>query len=307
MWYHIIEKVYVFEIGADIMYKNIEMSAYSSMKTGGIAPECYFPETEQELCGIIDLLEEQNKHYYVFGNMSNVLIPDGTLDFVPVITTKMNLWQVTEKENGEISVYALCGASLTRLAYDMCKNGYGDMTFAYGIPGTVGGAVFMNAGAYGGEICQVTKYVMCYDKKARKTIRVEGADCGFGYRTSAFQKNGLIILGAGLTLKKGNAEELTATAKQTMQKRVDKQPLEYPSCGSAFKRPEGYFAGELIEKSGLKGYSVGGACVSEKHAGFIINKGGATTGDVLGLIKEVQDKVKENFGVELEPEIQLVK
>ena len=289
------------------MINNIDLSKYSSMKTGGIAEKCYFPVSADELCGCISQLRKNGERFFVLGNMSNVLIPDENIGFVPVITTKMNGITINENEDGSISVYAECGVMLTKLAYDMCKKGYAGMVFAYGIPGTVGGAIYMNAGAYGSEISAVTEYVECYDVQNDCVVKITASDCGFGYRKSIFTENGYVILGASLKLEKRNVEELVSEAKETMQKRIDKQPLEYPSCGSAFKRPEGYFAGALIEQSGLKGFSVGGAQISEKHAGFVINKGGATTKDVTDLMEAVSKKVKENFGVELEPEIRVLK
>ena len=289
------------------MTNNVDLSKYSSMKTGGIAEKCYFPENAAELCNIVSGLENDGERYQILGNMSNVLIPDGKVEFVPVITTNMKNTQITENDDGSVSVYAECGVMLTKLAFDMCKKGYAGMVFAYGIPGTIGGAVFMNAGAYGSEISALCEYVDYLDVKSGKVCRVDACECDFGYRKSIFAENNYVILGASLKLEKGNADELIALAKETMQKRIDKQPLEYPSCGSAFKRPEGYFAGALIEQSGLKGFSVGGAQVSVKHAGFVINKGGATTKDVTDLMEAVRKKVYEDHGVELEPEIRVLK
>lgn len=289
------------------MYQNTDMSRLSSMKTGGIAEKCFFPENTAELCETLKELVCNNEKYYVLGNMSNVLIPDGVLEFVPVITTKMNKFKVTDNGNDTVCVSADCGVMLTRLAYEMCKLGYSGMEFAYGIPGTVGGAVFMNAGAYGSEVANIIESVQAFDLETNNILNLNSDDCDFSYRKSIFQSGKYVILSALFVLSKADAKEITEIAKQTMQKRIDKQPLEYPSCGSAFKRPEGFFAGELIEKSNLKGYSVGGACISEKHAGFIINKGNATTEDVVELIKHVQKTVKDKFGVELEPEIRVIK
>lgn len=289
------------------MTSNVNLSKYSSMKTGGVAQKCFFPKSVDELILALEELEKSGEKYYVLGNMSNVLVPDENIDFVPVITTGVNNVKYTENADGTVSLYAECGCMLTKLAYDACKNGFSGLVFAYGIPGTVGGAVFMNAGAYGSEVSAVAEYVDCYDCENGKKLRFFLGECKFGYRKSVFAENGFIILGASFRLEKGNADELISEAKATMQKRVDKQPLEYPSCGSAFKRPEGYFAGALIEGSGLKGFSVGGAQVSEKHAGFIINKGGATTQDVTELMEAVCKKVKEDSGVELEPEIRILK
>ncbi len=282
------------------------MSALSSMRTGGIAPVACFPETEQSLCDTVRRLTEEHKRFFVFGNLSNVLLPDGTLDFVPVITTGIKTVTVTDTDDG-IDVYAACGVSLTGLALEFCRRDYAGLSFAYGIPGTVGGAVFMNAGAYGSEMKNIVRAVRFYDIDADTVCEIPASDCGFGYRTSVFAHKNGVILGASLSLAACESGKALAEAKDFMERRREKQPLEYPSCGSAFKRPEGYFAGELIEKCGLKGYAVGGACVSEKHAGFVVNKGGATSADVEKLLCDVRAKVLQTFGVELEPEIRIIK
>lgn len=282
------------------------MSALSSMRTGGIAPVACFPETEKDLCDAVRRLTREHKRFFVFGNLSNVLLPDGRLDFVPVITTGIKTVTVTETDAG-IDVYAACGVSLTGLALEFCRGDYAGLSFAYGIPGTVGGAVFMNAGAYGSEMKNIVRSVRFYDIDADAVCEIPASDCGFGYRTSVFAHKNGVILGAFLSLATCEPGTALAEAKDFMERRREKQPLEYPSCGSAFKRPEGYFAGELIEKCGLKGYTVGGACVSEKHAGFVVNKGGATSADVEKVLCDVRAKVLQKFGVELEPEIRILK
>lgn len=282
------------------------MSALSSMRTGGIAPVACFPETEKDLCDAVRRLTREHKRFFVFGNLSNVLLPDGRLDFVPVITTGIKTVTVTETDAG-IDVYAACGVSLTGLALEFCRGDYAGLSFAYGIPGTVGGAVFMNAGAYGSEMKNIVRSVRFYDIDADAVCEIPASDCGFGYRTSVFAHKNGVILGAFLSLAACEPGTALAEAKDFMERRREKQPLEYPSCGSAFKRPEGYFAGELIEKCGLKGYTVGGACVSEKHAGFVVNKGGATSADVEKVLCDVRAKVLQKFGVELEPEIRILK
>lgn len=282
------------------------MSALTSMRTGGIAPVACFPETEKDLCDAVRRLTREHKRFFVFGNLSNVLLPDGRLDFVPVITTGIKTVTVTETDAG-IDVYAACGVSLTGLALEFCRGDYAGLSFAYGIPGTVGGAVFMNAGAYGSEMKNIVRSVRFYDIDADAVCEIPASDCGFGYRTSVFAHKNGVILGAFLSLAACEPGTALAEAKDFMERRREKQPLEYASCGSAFKRPEGYFAGELIEKCGLKGYAVGGACVSEKHAGFVVNKGGATSADVEKVLCDVRAKVLQKFGVELEPEIRILK
>lgn len=274
---------------------------HSSMKTGGVVKCAYFPETETELCEIINALKKEKRKYIVLGNMSNVLLPDEEMEAVLVVTTEMkNVIKISET-----SVYAEAGVSFTKLALDVSKSGLSGLEFAYGIPGSVGGAVYMNAGAYGGETKDVIKSVRALDENGN-VVAFTGEECAFDYRKSAFQNDKYVILGAEFELVKKDADECVKYAKELMQKRVDKQPLEYPSCGSTFKRPEGYFAGALIEEAGLKGYSVGGAKVSEKHAGFVINFDNATTEDVLSLMRKVRETVKEKNGVTLEAEIKLL-
>ncbi len=293
---------------SDCRRTNVSLSALSSMRTGGVAPLCCFPETAEELTALVRTFKKENRRFAVLGNLSNVLLPDGVIPFVPIITTKMTSVTVTETADGAyFDVYASCGAALTALALDLCRRGAAGLSFACGIPGTVGGGAYMNAGAYDSETAAVVSYVDVYDAASDTVRRIDKADCGFGYRTSRFQEEkDLTILGVGMHLEKGDAEELTAKAKEFMRRRAEKQPLDKPSCGSAFKRPEGYFAGKLIEDSGLKGFSVGGAQISEKHAGFIVNKGGATTGDVIELIRQVQEKVMRDSGVMLQPEIRVL-
>ena len=186
------------------------------------------------------------------------------------------------------------------------KSGLCGLEFAYGIPGTVGGAVFMNAGAYGGQMSDVVYESKCYNFETDKIITIDSDTHCFSYRKSLFCDSRIYIVSTVLKLVSGDAESSVALCEENLNKRRTKQPLRQPSCGSAFKRPEGYFAGELIENAGLKGYSFGGAAVSEKHAGFIINKGGATTSDVLCLIDIIKNLVFKKFGVELEPEIRVL-
>lgn len=280
---------------------NKEIKNLTSMKTGGVAKECYFPENESELCQIVKTLKAENKKYIVLGNMSNVLLPDEEIDVPLVVTTDMRSVNMIDED----TVYALCGVSFTKLSIDMCKMGLSGLEFAYGIPGTVGGAVYMNAGAYGGEAKDVVTRVRAIDNDGN-VVEFTNAECEFGYRSSVFQKNGFVILGAEFKLVKADADECVKTAREIMQRRVDKQPLEYPSCGSTFKRPEGYFAGALIEEAGLKGCMVGGAQVSEKHAGFVINRDNATTADVLSLMRHVRETINMKNGIIMDAEIKLL-
>ena len=285
--------------------ENVRLDTYSTMKTGGVAKRACFPSKAEELVRAVKQLRAEGTPYVVLGRCSNVLFPDGDVPFVPVFTAKMADVTVTADESG-VLVYAASGVSLTKLAMDMCKAGYAGLVFAYGIPGSVGGAVFMNAGAYGGEMKDVVASVDVYDPGTDRVETVDAKARAFGYRASAFADGRRVILGARLRLLRGDAKTLVAEAKELMQKRLDKQPLDKPSCGSAFKRPEGYFAGKLIEDCGLKGFRVGGAGISEKHAGFAVNEGGATSEDVKALLKTVAEKVKAATGVTLEPEIRFL-
>ena len=277
----------------------------SSMKTGGNASVCYLPENESELIVIIKQLNGESSKFAVLGNMSNVLIPDKGIEIPVIVTTEMKGVKLKDETDKTVTVYAESGVSFTKLAFEMCKKGYSGLEFAYGIPGTVGGAVYMNAGAYGGEAKDVISKVTVCDKQGN-VKEFTNEECDFGYRHSVFADNGMVILGAEFVLTKADADKCVSDAKEIMQKRIDKQPLEYPSCGSTFKRPEGYFAGKLIQDSELMGYSIGGAQVSQKHAGFVINRNNATTEDVLCLMRKVREIVKEKFGVTLEEEIKLL-
>ena len=280
---------------------NKEMKKLTSMKTGGIAKECYFPENENELAEIIKTLKTENKKYIVLGNMSNVLLPDGEINITLVVTTDMKRVEMTS----DTTVYAEAGMSFTSLALEMCKKGLSGLEFAYGIPGSVGGAAYMNAGAYGGEAKDVVKNVKALDKNGDVVI-LSNEECDFSYRHSLFANDEYTILGAEFSLIKADADECVGRAKEFMQRRIDKQPLDFPSCGSTFKRPEGYFAGALIEEAGLKGYSFGGAKVSEKHAGFVINHDNASTVDILSLMREIRRIIQDKNGVTLEAEIKLL-
>lgn len=280
---------------------NKEMKNLSSMKTGGVAKRVYFPENERELCEIIRSLNEKNEKYIVLGNISNVLLPDEEIEVPLIVTTDMKNTKVSD----DGKVYAQAGVSLTKLSIDMCRKGLSGLEFAYGIPGSVGGAIYMNAGAYGGEIKDVTTKVYALDKDGNM-VEFSGEECEFGYRSSVFQKCGYTIIGAEFSLRWSDADECVKNAKEIMQKRVNKQPLEYPSCGSTFKRPEGHFAGALIEQAGLKGCRIGGAQVSEKHAGFVINYDNATTQDVLSLMRKIRQVIMDKCGVTMQAEIKLL-
>lgn len=285
--------------------ENTELAPLSSMKTGGRAEVCCFPKSIPELCSLAEYLSEHKLKFSVIGNASNLLFLDegySAEDRILIFTGASKNVVFTEN-----ICTAECGASLTALALKCAKSGLRGLEFAYGIPGFVGGTVYMNAGAYGGEMSDVVREVKYYDTKNAKVMTVSGENLDFSYRHSFFTGKDYIILSATLELVPGDADEAVRLCEENMAKRCAKQPLKLPSCGSAFKRPEGHFAGALIEQCGLKGYAVGGAQVSEMHAGFIVNRGGATTNDVIRLSEYVRDTVKKHFDVTLEPEIVVLK
>ncbi len=282
----------------DIVFEyNVDGASLSSMKVGGRVKRLCRPANVDAFA---EALRQIEAPFVVLGNGSNVFFTSAGYEGTVVLTTAIN--HIKETEKGFVCG---AGASLTALAARAGDRGLTGLEFAYGIPGSVGGAVFMNAGAYGGEIKDVLASVLCADKEG-KLYNISAEEAKLSYRHSAFMENGLYILEATFELCEGNRDEIKAKMLDNMCRRKAKQPLEYPSCGSTFKRPEGHFAGALIEGCGLKGFSVGGAKVSEKHAGFVINGGGATGDDVLLLIREVQRIVKEQTGVDLETEVRII-
>ncbi len=287
---------------AGIPYRENEpLAAHCTFKIGGPAQVFVQPEREEQLCRAIALCKQQRTRYYVLGNGSNILFADE--GYQGAVLDVSALHSVVEV-NGT-TLCAGAGVRLSTLCKAALEHALTGLEFAYGIPGTVGGAVYMNAGAYGGEMKDVLIECRHIDSDGNLGS-LKGEELGLSYRTSAYEHNGYIITTLVMKLKKGDKTEIKAKMQELLQRRKDKQPLEYPSAGSTFKRPVGYFAGGLIEECGLKGCSVGGAQVSEKHAGFIINKGGATAQDVLDLIKYVQDRVYEERGIHLEPEVRLI-
>ncbi len=276
------------------------MMKHTSFRAGGEAKWFAVPETVEELKAVLAACKKADVPWYVIGNGSNLLVSDKGFPGVIISTGKFDRLEV----NGtEINVGA--GVMLSKLANTAYKAGLTGLEFAAGIPGTVGGACVMNAGAYGSEMINVLKTVTVLTPEGTvETLPAEMLE--LGYRTSVIPKKGYLVLDAVVSLAEGNMEESKAVMDDLAFRRKDKQPLEYPSAGSTFKRPEGYFAGKLIEDCGLKGFAVGGAQVSEKHAGFVINKGGATASDIYNLCKEVEKRVKAEFGVSLEMEVKLL-
>ena len=282
------------------------LSKHTSFRIGGAAEIFARPQTTLEFCLIWDVCSKHQIPITILGDGTNVLISDSGLRGVVVVTNKMNLITVEEENNGE-RIKALAGARLSKLAETACLAGLTGLEFASGIPGTVGGAVYMNAGAYGNDIkdvCEsVTMLISGVDAPAATIFSCN--EMGFGYRKSIVQQGGMFVLEAVFKLQKGNTQEIREKMTELNNRRRTTQPLDFPSAGSTFKRPTGHFAGKLIQDSGLRGFSVGGAQVSEKHTGFVINKGKATANDVITLIKAIREKVHTDSGIWLEPEIQM--
>lgn len=279
--------------------KNEPMKLHTSFKIGGNADVYVKVKTSSELCSVLKECRESDIDYIILGNGSNILVDDEGIRGA-VIRLDGEFRQISLID--ENTVFCGAGASLASLCKFAHKCGLSGLEFAWGIPGSVGGAVFMNAGAYGGEMKDVVHSVSHITPDG-KIGRTEKADLGFGYRTSVFKTNNCIITGVTLKLKKGSMDEIRDKMDDFLGRRSSKQPLEYPSAGSVFKRPEGNYAGALIEQCGLKGKTHGGAQVSEKHAGFIINKNNATAHDVKELIREVQHTVFDKTGYDLECEL----
>ncbi len=288
-------------VGDGNVLVNEPMSKHTSFKIGGAADYFLTPESEEALKTAIKVAKDNNLPVFIMGNGSNLLVGDGGIRGVVISLCK----KLKNIEINEEYLYAQCGALLSRVSAEALKAELEGFEFASGIPGTVGGGVYMNAGAYGPEIKDIVEKVRFMDSSGN-IAEIKAEDCGFGYRKSIFAEKGYLVLGCTFRLKKGNAEQIREKINDYTNRRVTKQPIDKPSAGSVFKRPEGYFAGGLIEEAGLKGYSIGGAKVSEKHAGFIINTGNATARDVLDLIEHIQTVVYEKNGVKLETEIKFV-
>lgn len=285
---------------SDIIKVNESLSKYTYTKIGGRADVLVFPTEYKEVEQLVSFTYENNIPLTILGNASNVLVSDGGIRGIVVNLTQLNRTWVKENK-----IMAQSGASIINTSRLALQEELSGLEFACGIPGSVGGAVFMNAGAYGGEVAEVLESVLVLTKEGTlKTLRNEELE--LGYRTSVIQKEGYVVLEATFSLTKGNYQEMKEKMDELTFLRESKQPLEYPSCGSVFKRPPGHFAGKLIQDSGLQGATIGGAQVSLKHAGFIVNIGSATSNDYLTLIKHVQHTVKEKFDVELETEVRVI-
>lgn len=301
LWYESFDKEMARKLPEVRVEKDVLLQKHTSFRIGGPARRMAFPRTAEELVQTMDVARNCGAEPFVLGKGTNLLMPDEGLDTLIIKTEQMN----EIRRLDEYTLQADAGVSLARFAVFAQQQGLAGLEFAHGIPGSLGGGVYMNAGAYGGELKDVITEVtaLCADGVRRLSLE----EAQLSYRDSYFARSGAIVLSATVRLQPGDPEEIRSRMEELMVRRKTSQPLEYPSAGSTFKRPVGNFAGSLIEKTGLKGLTVGGAQVSQKHAGFVINVGGATCADVLELIAQVQDKVYEASGVRLEPEVRIVR
>ena len=285
---------------AGCVRENVALAPYTTMRTGGPASLFAEPRNAQQLAHVHQWAQEKGLSLLILGNGSNLLIADSGFDGL-VIHLGRALSEVSVFAN---TLTAQAGASLAAAARAAAQASLTGLEFSAGIPGSIGGAVCMNAGAYGGEIAQVIVSARVLTPEGVRTVSKE--ELSLGYRSSAVMQNGWVVLEATFELVPGSPDEIKATMADLAARRREKQPLQYPSCGSFFKRPVGYYAGALIEQAGLKGYRVGDAQVSEMHAGFVINRGHATSSEIYRLMQEVQRRVQAQFGVTLEPEVRLI-
>lgn len=281
--------------------KDISLSTLTTYKTGGIAKLVVYPNNINNLKQLLKLIHKHNIKYFILGKGSNTLFSDKEFNGVIIKLDKLNNFEIKETE-----IYVESGMILSKLVQASVKNELTGLEFAIGIPGTIGGAIYMNAGAYGNNMSNIVKSVIVLDEKLQiEEIPLEKLK--FDYRYSIFQANkNLICVAANIKLEHGNHDEIASKIKENLLKRKNSQPLEYPSAGSVFRNPEGNYAGKIIEELGLKGKNIGGAEISTKHANFIINKNNASSSDILNLIKLVQKEVKDKYKIDLKLEQQLV-
>lgn len=288
-------------LGENAVFKDVPMKTVTSIKTGGIADFLVEPGSYQSTGEVIHYLNRNAIPFYIIGNGTNLIVSDQGLSGVVVkIGTKLS-----EIEVEDSIIRAQAGASLALVASKALENRLTGLEFASGIPGYLGGAAAMNAGAYDGEMRQVITKTTCMDQDG-KTVILTGDEHDFSYRGSRILKEKLTVLEVEMALEEGSYDRIRAKMLDLNSRRKEKQPLEMPSAGSVFKRPEGHFAGKLIENCGLRGFTIGGAMVSEKHCGFIVNKGDASTKDVTDLIHHIRNTVYEKTGVMLEPEVRII-
>ena len=302
-WYEELD-VWTADYLPDMAYeKDVPLRRYTSFRIGGAARRMAFPRSGEELVLLVSRSLELGARPFVLGNGTNVLFPDEGVDRLVISTREMN--RVCRGEN-ENEIIAECGASMANMAVFAQKEGLSGLEFAHGIPGGVGGGVTMNAGAYGGELAQVIESVtVLFPDEGVRTLNA--GEMAFSYRHSLLtERPEAVVLRAAFRLQPGKPEEIRKKMDELMARRKASQPLEYPSAGSTFKRPEGAFAAKLIDDAGLKGLRIGDAQVSEKHAGFIVNLGSATASDILALMAEVQSRVLAASGITLEPEVRIL-
>lgn len=287
-------------IAPDRLFENEPMSKHTTFRVGGPADLMFYPESREEIIAALEAAKEENVPVHVIGNGSNLLVRDGGIRGLVIVLGDEFARVCVDGDR----IYAEAGVRLSRIAMVAQENGLTGLEFAGGIPGTLGGGCMMNAGAYGGQLSDVLVSCQVLLDGELKSYSVDEME--MGYRTTMPLKKGGVVFSAEFRLKRGDPAAIAERMRDLAQRRRDKQPLNMPSAGSTFKRPEGHFAGALIEGCGLKGYSVGGAQVSEKHAGFVVNTGNATAKDILGLIEYVQKTVFAEKGVTLEPEVRII-
>lgn len=288
-------------LGEEKVLTEEPMSRHTTFQVGGPADYFVMPEDPEEIKQLIILLKQERIPYYILGNGSNLLVGDKGYRGV-IIYLHKNLKNIRRSGN---HIYAQAGALLSKIAAEALDNSLTGFEFASGIPGTMGGAVMMNAGAYGGEMSHVLESAVILTQEGEvKNLSVDELE--LGYRTSIVAKNDYVVLEAVICLKSGNAEEIRALMEELKERRVTRQPLEYPSAGSTFKRPQGHFAGKLIDDAGLRGLRVGNAQVSTKHCGFVVNLGGATAKEIVDLMNQVIERVEADSGVRLNPEVKRI-
>lgn len=292
------------------MEEKASMKEYTSFKAGGEAALLAEPSTLEELKYLLIAIDDEKIPFLLLGNGSNTLFKDEGYEGVVIKlapgSPEFDFIDIGEPVQGKASIKVGTALLMSKCAKAIAEAGFTGFEPLSGIPGSLGGAVFMNAGAYGGEMSMVVKEVKAISRGGSRERIFKAEEMDFGYRHSILEEKGWIATSLVLELEKGDKAEINAAMKDFTDKRNSKQPLAYPSAGSTFKRPAGYFAGKLIEDSGLKGVSVGGAQVSTLHSGFVINKGGATATDILQLISLIQNTVYDKFGVELEPEVRII-
>jgi UDP-N-acetylmuramate dehydrogenase len=292
-----IKKNLIAIVGNDGLLTDTLMRDHTSFRVGGAADFLVLPETPEQLTAVLAFCRKSGEPLYLMGNGSNLLVRDGGYRGIMIKTRAMDAISV---KGTQLSIEA--GAMLRKAAAVALDHHLSGMAFASGIPGSVGGAVVMNAGAYGGEMQDIVESIEVVTERGEYK-KIPGNACHFGYRKSIIQENPWTILRINLGLSPGDYNTIKSEMDDFNRRRREKQPLDMPSAGSTFRRPEGFFAGKLVQDAGFKGYRVGGAQVSEKHSGFVVNAGGATAEDILTLIKTIQDGVKKQFGVELKTEV----